>query len=313
MAFFPEEALRRLRDAHAADRLAHAYLITGAAGSSLAEFVRTVAGLVLGVAAEETANHPDFHEVQPESKSRRILIDQMRDLETKLHQRPLLGPRKVAVLWEADRMVEAGANAFLKTLEEPPAGTHLLLVSSLPEAMLTTIVSRCLELPLRMPGTDEHPRERAVRDLAVSLLDPANPPGLPEIFLAVRHFQGLLAEAREEASAAAAASLQEEKEHYKDRTEAGAKWLEDLEAKLAARAEGDVLRERARLIEVLGAVLAERLRALVAANDARIGRHESLRLLARIEAVHRLRASLSWNLNETLALEAGFLEIFSQP
>jgi DNA polymerase-3 subunit delta' len=313
MAFFPEEALRRLQEAHEADRLAHAYLITGASGPGLTEFARTVAGLVLGLEEAEVEAHPDCHTVQPESKSRRILVDQMRELEGVLHQRPLLGSRKVAILWEADRMVEAGANAFLKTLEEPPSGTHLLLVSSLPEAMLTTIVSRCLELPLRLPAAGLRPREKAARDLAAELLDPAHPPGLAEIFLAVRHFQGLLSEAREEATDAAAAALKAEKDHYKDRTEAGAKWLEEQEAKLAARAEGEVVRERARLIEALSAEMAERLRVLVASNDVRIGRHESLRLLSRIDAVARLRANLQWNLNEALALEAGFLEIFSQP
>jgi DNA polymerase-3 subunit delta' len=312
MAFLADDALARLETAHRGGRLAHAYLVSGPDSAGLAGFVRRLAARILETTEDKVDKHPDFHLLRPESKSRRILIDQIRDLDHVLHQTAAVaGGARVAVILEADRLVEAGANAFLKTLEEPYAGTHIFLASAIPEAMLGTILSRCIEVPLRVaekpaPGA----RETAVRELTARLLDRSHPPGLPEIFVAVRQFRELLAQAREEATKEAAAAFKEQKQHYAERTEAGAKWLEEQEAMLAARGEGEVLRERARLLDTISAVLGERLKETVVAGDRRIGRRETLRLIGQFEAVGRLRASLDRNLNEALALEAGFLEIF---
>lgn len=312
MAFHSEEALARLETARRDGRLAHAYLVSCRDLPPLREFIFSAAGMILGCAPDKVEKHPDFHLLQPESKSRRIVIDQIRELERVLHQSPTVAEgARVAVIFEADRLVEAAANAFLKTLEEPLPSTHIFLASALPEAMLSTILSRCIEVPLRTPGDRAaSPREKAVRDMASRLLDPAHPPDLPAVFVAVRQFRELLAEAREEASKEAADTLKEQKARFQDRTEAGAKYFEEQEEMLAARGEGSVLRERARLLDTLGSVFAERLTQAVAAGDRRIGRSETLRLIRQYEAVGRLRMSLDRNLNEALALEAGFLEIF---
>src|SRR6185503_3120151 len=85
---------------------------------------------------------------EPESKSRRIVIEQVRELEHALQLRGFEGRRKVAIVSEADRLQPQAANAFLKTLEEPPNNSLLLLVSSIPEALPDTILSRCIALPL---------------------------------------------------------------------------------------------------------------------------------------------------------------------
>jgi DNA polymerase III subunit delta' len=314
MAFLSEEALNRLESAHQDGRLAHAYLISGSDLPALENFVFALSGTILGCKSTAVAAHPDFHLLRPESKSRRILIDQIRDLERVLHQSAAVARgSRVAVFLEADRLVEAGANAFLKTLEEPLPGTHIFLVSALPDSMLSTIRSRCIDVPLRTTEKrTPSPREMEVRQLASQLLDPSHPPNLPEVFIAVRKFRELLADAREEATKEADTLLKEQKKHYQDRTEAGAKWVEEQEGILAARGEGSVLRERARLLDSLAAVLAERLKLAVSAGDRRIGRSEALRLIRQYEAVGRLRSSLDRNLNEGLALEAGFLEIFLQ-
>lgn len=315
MAFQSEEALFRLESAHRDGRLAHAYLVSGTDLSELEGFAFSLAAKILGCDVGEVPRHQDFHVLRPESKSRRIVIDQIRDLEHVLHQSSAVAAgARIAVILEADRLVEAGANAFLKTLEEPLPETHIFLVSALPEAMLTTILSRCIEVPLRASGKREPTvRERAVRELAERLLDPSHSPNLPAVFVAVRQFRELLAEARDESSKEAAKLLKERKAQYQDRTEAGAKWVEEQEAMLAARGEGAVLRERAQLLDALAAVIAERLKLAVGSGDRRIGRSEALRLIRQYEAVGRLRSSLDRNLNEALALEAGFLEIFSQP
>jgi len=312
MAFLSDDALSLLESAHLDGRLAHAYLVSGTDMPELERFVFSLAGKILGCEADAVTKQADFHLLRPESKSRRIVIDQIRGLEHVLHQSSSVsGGARIAVFLEADRLVEAAANAFLKTLEEPLPGTHIFLVSALPESMLTTILSRCIEVSLRSPEKREpSARERAVQELVADLLDPSHPPNLPAVLVGVRKFRELLADTREEAAKEAAVLLKAQKAQYQERTEAGAKWVEEQEGILAARAEGSVLRERAKLLDALAAVLAERLKLAVSAGDRRIGRAEALRLIRQYEAIGRLRASLDRNLNEALALEAGFLEIF---
>src|ERR1700716_44730 len=67
--------------------------------------------------------------------------------------RSTAGRRKVVIITEADRLQPQAANAFLKTLEEPPANSLLLLLSALPEVLPDTILSRCIPIPLAAPAT----------------------------------------------------------------------------------------------------------------------------------------------------------------
>src|SRR5258708_13060442 len=98
----------------------------------------------------------------------------MRELEQSLQMRSLLGGRKVGVIVDADRLQPNAANAFLKTLEEPPVHSHLLLLSSLPDQLLETILSRCLEVPLRRAG---EPDLNPIQDrLLTALQHPTSPP-----------------------------------------------------------------------------------------------------------------------------------------
>lgn len=96
--------------------------------------------------------HPDFFALRPSGKMRQIVIGKadnpepgtMREFLRKLSVSPSVAERKVGVIYEADRMNVATSNAFLKTLEEPPGRTTLLLVTTRPYALLPTIRSRCL-------------------------------------------------------------------------------------------------------------------------------------------------------------------------
>src|SRR6185295_10738272 len=94
----------------------------------------------------EHGNHADVHWVRPESKSRIITIDQMRELMQQIHLKPTEAEYKVAVIVAADRLNVQAANAFLKTLEEPPAKSVLILLSPEPQRLLETVLSRCLRL-----------------------------------------------------------------------------------------------------------------------------------------------------------------------
>jgi len=91
----------------------------------------------------------DIHWIFPEKKSRIISADQIREkLIYEVTQTSFSGGWKAGVLVGADRLNEASANAFLKTLEEPPAKTLFLLLSDTPQQMLPTIVSRCQRIDL---------------------------------------------------------------------------------------------------------------------------------------------------------------------
>jgi len=134
--------------------MGHSYLLTGDRAESLEQLALGLAAQVLGGAPLE---HPDFHSVRPESKSRHITVEQMRELERELYLRPFMAPLKVAVIFDAERMClgsASAANAFLKTLEEPPAHTLILLTSGRPAMLLPTIISRCLRLDLGFEDID---------------------------------------------------------------------------------------------------------------------------------------------------------------
>lgn len=90
--------------------------------------------------------HPDVQWVRPESKTRIIGIDQMRDLIQSVNMKPTEAAYKVGVIVSADRMKTEAANAFLKTLEEPPGRSILILLTTAPDRILETILSRCLRL-----------------------------------------------------------------------------------------------------------------------------------------------------------------------
>jgi DNA polymerase-3 subunit delta' len=77
-----------------------------------------------------------------------IPIERLRELKRQAQMRPVEGRRKVFVLREADRMLELQQNALLKVLEEPPPDTHFILTTARPQALLPTIVSRCLRVSL---------------------------------------------------------------------------------------------------------------------------------------------------------------------
>jgi DNA polymerase-3 subunit delta' len=92
-------------------------------------------------------HHPDVRVTAPQAKTRgaaeKIYIEQIRTLQQEIALRPMAGRMKIFVVDDADRLVEQAANAFLKTLEEPPDSSLLILVTAFPDRLLTTIRSRC--------------------------------------------------------------------------------------------------------------------------------------------------------------------------
>jgi DNA polymerase-3 subunit delta' len=104
--------------------------------------------------------HPDLHIVEPDGSF--IKIDQIRDLQRELSYRPFEASKKVCIMEAVERLNPAAANAFLKTLEEPPGNALLILLTTNSAAVLPTILSRCQRLsflPLSSELIEESLRE----------------------------------------------------------------------------------------------------------------------------------------------------------
>jgi DNA polymerase-3 subunit delta' len=147
-----------LKRALANDALAHAYLFSGESGIgkrmtaiALAAAVNCTAGGTDGGCGEcppcrrvASGSHPDVHYITPDGEE--IKIDQIRQVQGDLALKPFEGLKKTLVVDSAERMNQASANAFLKTLEEPPGDTLIILITSMPQSLLPTIRSRCQEI-----------------------------------------------------------------------------------------------------------------------------------------------------------------------
>src|SRR5881275_889181 len=167
MGFSRTTALGYLRRAYEQNRLAHAYLISGSRGSGKQLLAAELASLVNGTKATDvfSSKAREIFVAQPQSKSRRIVIAQIRNVEHALQMRASHGRRKVAIISDADRLQPQAANAFLKTLEEPPKDSLLLLLTALPEALPDTIVSRCIAIPLAAENRQFRPEETQLIEL----------------------------------------------------------------------------------------------------------------------------------------------------
>jgi len=147
-----------LKRALANNAVAHAYLFSGEQGIG-----KRLTALALAAALNCDAagpdggcgtcpacrriaagSHPDVHLLAPETDE--IKIDQVRQVQEDLSLKAFEGRRKVLIVDGAEAMNEASSNAFLKTLEEPPGDSLIVLVTSLPRGLLPTIRSRCQEL-----------------------------------------------------------------------------------------------------------------------------------------------------------------------
>lgn len=152
-----------IEQAIARQRLSHSLLLHGDDLGTLIGVAHAIADRLLNT-PESSAHfavkdHPDYLSLRPKGKMRLIPIGKaenpepgtMREFLPKLYVTSAVAPQKVAIVYEADRMNVESANAFLKTLEEPPAHTTLLLLTTRPYALLPTIRSRVLHF--RFPSS----------------------------------------------------------------------------------------------------------------------------------------------------------------
>lgn len=179
-----EPIVRTLRNAVALGRVAHAYLFSGPRGTGKTTTARLLAKAVNCLHPDPTQRPcndcancrainqnatPDIIEIDAASNRG---IDDIRDLRDRVRYAPAQLSSKVYIIDEAHQITGAAANAFLKTLEEPPAHTRFILATTDPEELLPTIVSRCQRFEFRRVGAADIARRlrtvAAIEGIAVS-------------------------------------------------------------------------------------------------------------------------------------------------
>ncbi|HEY2677269.1 MAG TPA: hypothetical protein VGI65_09885 [Steroidobacteraceae bacterium] len=162
------DAQRRLRGAAGAGRLPHSLLLLSAPGLGAEALANWATALALcespgprpcdacaSCRLLRADSHPDAYVVRVEEDAQQIKIDQVRELIESLATKSYRGGYKVGVIEGAEALNSNGANAFLKTLEEPTANTMLVLIAKPSHRLPATIASRCLRLSLRPPPAAE--------------------------------------------------------------------------------------------------------------------------------------------------------------
>jgi len=270
--------------------------------------------------AAGASSHPDVHKLEPESKSRRILVEPFRQFcEPFFSTSFRTGATKTGIILEADRLHPNAANAFLKTLEEPPPNTLFILVTSNPGQLPVTIVSRCAHFALRTAEllTLEGPAAEIAAVTGELLAAPASARTGAALRLA-RRLQHLLRELRESIEEEVTAAFKAEKKRLGNTAEE--EWLKDEEARLKALVEARVLAMRQHLAGVVAERTADVLRArhgvsalqfpaLAAESHRLAGQFDDAGLLRILDGAARLRLFLDRNLKEDFALEAGCLAL----
>jgi DNA polymerase-3 subunit delta' len=151
---------------HERGRLPHGILLAGVPGAGQPEIGAWLAALLLCRATGSepcgscadcrlvlAGSHPDYRWISVLPDKKQISIEQMQALSANLALRSYRGGAKVSVISPVEAMSAKAHNALLKTLEEPPADTYLVLAASRIDRIPKTILSRCMRIALPLPGT----------------------------------------------------------------------------------------------------------------------------------------------------------------
>lgn len=122
------------------EQISHSYLFIGIEGIGKTQFAIEFAKLIL----KQEEQTPDLTIIQPEEN--KIKIEQIRAMQTKILEKPILANKKVYIIKDADTMTKEAQNCLLKTLEEPPHYIVMILIGKSEDNFLTTIKSRCAKI-----------------------------------------------------------------------------------------------------------------------------------------------------------------------
>lgn len=322
MPFKADKAMELLAKAKAGNRLGHAYLITGPKEADREGFATAFLNLASGA---KWKSLDEWHQhsvpiVRPESKSRRVTTDAIRELERGLNMSSGPEGHKFGVIIDAERMMAQAQNAFLKTLEEPPPRTLLLLLTAQPQQLLDTIRSRVIEIPLLPPDGVRVFSEHELKLLAVLEKLCSRPTSsLAGAFALKKEFEEILEELHESIKEEMEEDFEREQEHYGKTTDGS--WLKQREEQVEANIEATYLMQRDALMDLLlswmGDVVRQQvgaehldLRQYQTATAALAGRWTPAEASKRLRVLRKLEQHLHTNVNEGLALEVSFVSAF---
>ena len=337
------QGVQLLQRSLARGRLGHAYLITGDALEELEALASTLAKTLncinpaktSGIATDccdeclncrkiENGNHADVFTIRPESKTRIIKTEQIarrpdsppRVAVEFANLKPTEAEIKVCIIVAADRLQVNAANAFLKTLEEPPKNCVIILLSTEPSRILETILSRCLRLNFSTGAVRELSPEQAYW---LQQFSSAAAAGQKSLFGRYRLLDSLLTRLgaiREKVDETVSARSPLEK--YADaEKELREKWEDELKAAIEAeyrRQRGEVLLLlqwwfRDVWLHTLAA--GEELLHLpqIAGADEVAGRISTQQARDNLQVMEQTQRLLYSNVQEALALEVGLLKL----
>jgi len=164
-----QDLLAQVVEKHRRNILPHAIMVSGGRGLGAGALVHALAASVLCESTEqneacgqckschllEAGSHNDFIQLSPEDEGKQIKVDEVRRMVAFLTESSMRGGHKVAIIDPVEALNINGANALLKTLEEPAGDTVIFLVSERQEAVLPTIRSRCQIMTVPVPRTEE--------------------------------------------------------------------------------------------------------------------------------------------------------------
>jgi len=317
----------QLRHSLERGRLAHAYLFLGPRGAGKEAVARTLAQALNCLEKAHDAcgqcdscrriaagQHPDIHWVRPESKSRRITVDQLREFEQAVNFKAAVARVKVGIVVDADCLNEEASNAFLKTLEEPPAQTIIILLTAEPQRLLPTILSRCLRIAFGPVAGVVSPYRAQVVPV---LTGGASGRGVVGAYQLHGALTGLLQQLRTEIRQTAEATADLDRYANLD-----PKIRERLDTQLEARITGEYRAVREQVLEELYSWHADVFLCVEQADPGLLEHPDQLAALRQaaaeltparagtnLEAIEQIREALGRNINETLALEVGLLKL----
>jgi len=323
-----EKALASLRHSLAAGRLAHAYLIVGTPRGAAGVLAERVVALLYCTAPGErpcgqcamcrqaaARAHPDAIWVEPQKKSRGILMAQIEAVQQHIYLSSFEGGWKVVVFLNADRLNPQASNRLLKTLEEPPDKCLFLLVTDQPAALLPTVVSRCQRVVL-VAETSAAGME--LRAAVVDAMTGIEGRSLVAAVARSRKALGVLKQMREEIEKtvdeeeSAETQASEELKAVKEIREARIESL--YKEAIAELFRWLLLWQRDVLLQVAGAGGPA---ALAFADQAPAIRHQAASLtysqaLDNINTVEDMRWQVAQNLSVPMVLERGFIRLTAE-
>ncbi|MFN2350522.1 MAG: ATP-binding protein [Kiritimatiellia bacterium] len=321
-----ERLLASLRRALHAERLAHAYLLTGRSRTLLRQAALEIVALVYcrestlsrpchkcrGCHQAAERSHPDLLWIEPQSKSRRIVVEQAHRMREHVMRSAFAGGCKIVVLEDVDRLQDEAANIILKTLEEPPSDSLFLLLTDSPSALITTVVSRCQRLTLT--GVNEED-SRVCRALVVQVMSAAGEQGVMPALARARALMERLQEIRKTIA-------EEDPPADNPNMDLEKNLREKMEAIRTARLEARYRDRRETILEWLMLWHRDLLLCLCGVEEEHLAFQESAarlradaagltyaRALANIGIIEEMQAQLARHLPEATVFEHGFVRL----